>query len=171
MAISGIYEIRNRVNGHRYIGGTCNTYARWHGHRGALRRAKHPSRRLQAAWDEYGEDAFVFRIVEEVERPLLRAAEQRAIDRLCPEYNTLKTVPVGQPTRTERGADFLATIEDAGISQLELARRVGVSDRTVRYWIANGVPDRMWPEIESALSMKVCRTCGQPLGSNYHESE
>lgn len=58
-----IYAIRNRNNGHAYIGSTTNYKSRWHTHRSTLRRKVHHSFVLQKAWDKYGEAAFVFEIL------------------------------------------------------------------------------------------------------------
>lgn len=58
-----IYAIRNRVNGHAYIGSTKGYKARWHTHRSTLRRKTHHSFVLQRAWNKYGEDAFEFKIL------------------------------------------------------------------------------------------------------------
>lgn len=52
----------------------------------------------------------------------------------------------------------------ADVSQMELARRLKVDGRTVRYWLAGrAIPEGIVPEIEQALTMRVCRTCGQAL--------
>lgn len=58
-----IYAIRNRVNGHAYIGSTKGYKARWHTHRSTLRRKTHHSFVLQRAWNKYGEEAFEFKIL------------------------------------------------------------------------------------------------------------
>jgi transcriptional regulator with XRE-family HTH domain len=55
-------------------------------------------------------------------------------------------------------------LASAGVSQLELARRIGVDGRTVRYWLAGrAIPETVVPEIEAALAMQVCPTCKRPL--------
>lgn len=61
-------------------------------------------------------------------------------------------------------ADLRQSIASANVSQMELARRIGVDGRTVRYWLAGkAIPESAVPEIEEALAMRVCRTCGQAL--------
>lgn len=55
-----VYAIKNRVNGHAYIGSTVNYKSRWHTHRSTLRRGVHHSFILQAAWNKYGEHEFEF---------------------------------------------------------------------------------------------------------------
>jgi group I intron endonuclease len=61
-----IYRITNMANGKFYIG-SAESFARreWQ-HKYDLRRKTHKNPRLQAAWDKYGEDMFVFEIIEEV---------------------------------------------------------------------------------------------------------
>lgn len=61
-----IYKIRNVVNGKFYVGSTKDTRERFRTHRTRLRKNTHHSKHLQAAWNKYGEDCFVFEVVEQV---------------------------------------------------------------------------------------------------------
>jgi group I intron endonuclease len=61
-----IYKIINTVNGKFYVGSTTNTRERFRTHRNKLRRNKHHTKHLQAAWNKYGESMFVFHVVEEI---------------------------------------------------------------------------------------------------------
>lgn len=58
-----IYVIQNSVNNKMYAGSTNNHARRWAEHKKKLRKNKHPTAPLQAAWNKYGEAAFVFTIV------------------------------------------------------------------------------------------------------------
>jgi len=62
-----IYRITNMANGHYYIG-SAESFARreWQ-HKYDLRRGVHKNPKLQAAWNKYGADMFVFEVVEDVE--------------------------------------------------------------------------------------------------------
>ena len=62
-----IYKIRNVVNHKFYVGSTGNTRERFRCHRTRLRKNKHHCQHLQAAWNKYGEECFVFEVVEHVE--------------------------------------------------------------------------------------------------------
>jgi hypothetical protein len=63
----GVYRIRNTVNGMEYIGSTTRTFTeRWKIHRGKLNKNRHDNSRLQADWNHYGPDAFVFEVIEVV---------------------------------------------------------------------------------------------------------
>jgi group I intron endonuclease len=61
-----IYRITNMANGKFYIG-SAESFARreWQ-HKYALRRNEHKNPRLQAAWNKYGEEMFVFEVIEEI---------------------------------------------------------------------------------------------------------
>lgn len=64
--VMGVYVIVRRETGESYIGSSANIGDRFYHHRGNLRRGTHKNHLLQAAWDEHGEDAFQFLIVERV---------------------------------------------------------------------------------------------------------
>lgn len=59
-----IYKIINLINNKFYVGSTTNMYERTRGHKSRLRRNKHHAKHLQAAWNLYGADKFVFVVVE-----------------------------------------------------------------------------------------------------------
>ncbi|MBE9113409.1 GIY-YIG nuclease family protein [Nodosilinea sp. LEGE 07298] len=62
----GIYEIKNTVNGHSYIGLTSrNVSVRHPEHWCNLRGNRHANPYLQAAWNLHGESAFQFTVLEE----------------------------------------------------------------------------------------------------------
>ena len=79
---SGIYQIRNLVNGKVYVGSAVNLRARMQSHFGELKNNKHNNRHLQRAYDKYGLDKFVFEVLEYVEKDMLLEREQYYIDTL-----------------------------------------------------------------------------------------
>ena len=85
MRIAGVYGIINLFNGKIYIGSAKYIKGRFSWHYRALENGKHHSRLLQRAWDKYGEDSFVFFIIEHRETWLLHR-EQYWMDRLT-SYN------------------------------------------------------------------------------------
>lgn len=62
---SGIYGIKNKVNNKIYVGQTYDFQYRWGKHKTALRANTHSNRKLQFAWNKYGENNFEFFIIEE----------------------------------------------------------------------------------------------------------
>lgn len=80
--ISGIYRIRNTVNGRCYIGSAIDFRKRWYVHLHHLRKGKHHSIALQRAWDKHGGTTFVFEILERVaDKANLIVREQHWIDK------------------------------------------------------------------------------------------
>jgi hypothetical protein len=65
--LSGVYMIRNRINGKMYIGSAVDLRVRWSLHKWELRHHKHNNPYFQNAWDKSGEQNFEFKVLEEVD--------------------------------------------------------------------------------------------------------
>lgn len=83
----GIYSIFNLANGKKYIGSSKNIYNRWHEHWHNLKNNKAHNLHLQAAWNKYGEENFVFNVLEYCSEEERFEREQYYIDFMLPEYN------------------------------------------------------------------------------------
>lgn len=64
MIKSGIYFIKNKINGLEYIGKAHNIQKRWREHQWALSRGVHANTHLQRAWNKYGYSNFTFDVLE-----------------------------------------------------------------------------------------------------------
>jgi group I intron endonuclease len=62
--LSGIYRILNKVNGKGYVGSSKILNKRKSSHLWGLRHNKHKNPHLQAAWNQYGEENFIWEILE-----------------------------------------------------------------------------------------------------------
>lgn len=62
--ISGVYCIQNIITRKRYIGSSKDIYDRWVSHIRELNKNQHHCSHLQNSWNEYGENNFIFFIVE-----------------------------------------------------------------------------------------------------------
>jgi group I intron endonuclease len=95
MVKSGIYMIQNLVNHKIYVGSTKNLMRRRCDHLGKLRKNIHTNQHLQSAFNQYGEDNFLFEVLEYVEDVNLLLAREKiwfeatsCCDREC-GYNIL----------------------------------------------------------------------------------
>ena len=94
MESKGVYKIINIINGKIYVGSASSKGGfrkRWNEHRSALKNNQHHSKHLQSAWNKYGENSFIFEIIEIViDVNLILEREQHYLDLLKPEYNICK---------------------------------------------------------------------------------
>lgn len=65
----GIYSIANTITGAVYIGSAVSLSSRLPHHKRTLKAGTHHNVHLQRAWDKYGENSFVFNVVEFVADP------------------------------------------------------------------------------------------------------
>ena len=107
--VSGIYEIRNTINGHCYIGSSVNIQKRWNEHIRDLSANKHHSIYLQRAWNKYGLDCFEFNVIEQCFFFALILREQYYINSCSPEYNIAKDAKspmLGRPSWNKGGSSW-----------------------------------------------------------------
>ncbi len=83
----GIYKIINTSNNKIYIGSSSNLKKRKSNHFHYLKNNKHPNKHLQSSYNKYGNEYFIFEIIEECIIKDLILKEQHYIDKLNPDYN------------------------------------------------------------------------------------
>ncbi len=94
--MKGIYKITNTANGKFYVGSSKDTDSRWVGHKRCLRGGYHCNIILQRSWNKYGEAAFDFAVLEEVnDVGQLLIREQHYLDTLQPALNIGKSAEGG----------------------------------------------------------------------------
>lgn len=96
-----IYKIINTTNGKFYVGSTTNTRERFRVHRKRLRKNRHHCPHLQAAWNKYGEQAFVFTVIETIPdgRSLQEAEDKWLIEHVGKEHCYNAGLRSGAPWR------------------------------------------------------------------------
>lgn len=80
---TGIYQIKNLKTRKIYIGSAAGRFGitgRWDIHKSHLRLCKHCNQHLQRAWNKYGENAFVFEILEKCQSGACIKREQHYLD-------------------------------------------------------------------------------------------
>jgi group I intron endonuclease len=88
----GVYQIRNRMTGHIYVGSSSRVERRFYAHHYFLTRGTHKNDLLQSAWQEWGEESFDWSVITIFQDIFsARAAEQRLLDLIncwsLPTYN------------------------------------------------------------------------------------
>jgi group I intron endonuclease len=109
---SGIYKITSTASGKIYVGCASNVKTRINGHLYDLRREKHNNNYLQRAWLKYGEENFVFEIIEKCSVNDLHAREHYWVNELnCLDksigYNIKPTDPNGCSIQSEETKEKL----------------------------------------------------------------
>lgn len=74
--------IKNVVNGKMYVGQAADIYARWIHHKSDLNNNRHHNKHLQYSWNKYGEENFIFNIIEECSINNLDKREKYWINKL-----------------------------------------------------------------------------------------
>ena len=110
--VSGIYQITNTINNHRYIGSSLNVKTRWSQHKWQANQNRHINPHFQHAWNKYGQEAFALDMLEIVDDVGdLVTIEQYYLDWLEPEYNIchLAGSCLGRPCSEEHRAKISAS--------------------------------------------------------------
>lgn len=122
--MTGIYKIKNMINGRIYIGSAINFSRRIGEHTGLLNKNKHHSAYLQNSWNKHGGDNFIFGLIEQVKHSEdLIAREQCWMDTLNPEYNICPTAGsrLGSKSTEETKAK--------------------ISKNNGKYWLGKSIPE------------------------------
>lgn len=107
---SGIYQIRNLVNGKIYVGSAKVLKNRRWLHLGHLARVTHHCQPLQRAYAKYGKASFSFEPLITCAPSMLIWYEQQFIDKLQPEYNVCKVA--GNCAGTKRSDETKKRLSD-----------------------------------------------------------
>lgn len=88
---SGIYQIVNIVNNHRYVGSSVDLSKREWQHFNSLRKNNHYNNKLQSVFNQYKKNSLVFSVLVKCPPEYVLKLEQWFIDNLKPEYNISKS--------------------------------------------------------------------------------
>jgi len=128
----GVYQIKNKINGHCYIGSTNNIRIRFINHRSSLNHNRHHSIYLQRAWNKYGADAFEFIMLYCIEREEdLIPLEQQYYDIFLPVYNMAKfaSKPMRGRKQTEEAKKKIGIASRNRVFTAEASRNMSLAKR------------------------------------------
>ena len=114
---TGIYEIKNILDGKQYIGSTTMSFSkRLEHHIWSLRNGVHKNIHLQRAWDKYSEDNFEVGILEVVDVCCTFEVEQLYLDN-CEDCYNINPLASGTPNMSKE------TIEKRTVTFTETTRK------------------------------------------------
>ena len=124
---TGVYQITNKISGKVYVGhaarvypnkpASCGFYKRWSEHIYDLTNNQHPNIHLQRAWVKYGDDAFIFSILEFVDPDKCEEREQFYLDNLSREERYNISPVAGSSLGREVTAETRAKLSAAGLGK------------------------------------------------------
>jgi len=90
---AAVYKITNIKTGTTYIGQSTAYRNRWANHKWNLRHNRHGNKQLQEDWDKYGEEAFIYEVIEklpcDISRDVLLKKESEQIKKYLNEGKRL----------------------------------------------------------------------------------
>ncbi len=89
---SGVYRLRNTVNGNFYIGSTKHLGKRRGRHFYVLKNGLKENIRMLEDAKKYGADSFCFEVIEYCDEDKLLEREQHYFELLMPQYNVWKSI-------------------------------------------------------------------------------
>lgn len=117
----GIYKITNIKNNKVYIGQSVNIEKRWREHIYAFRRGDHTNVYFQRAWNKYGEENFIFEIIEECLIENLNDKESFYILKFQatnPQYGYNRTFGGESPKMTPEYKEYISKLSHFNNSKL-----------------------------------------------------
>jgi group I intron endonuclease len=138
---TGVYQIRNLLNGKIYVGQTTRMHERELEHMGSLRRGKHQNRHLQFAYDKYGKENFIFEILvycEEFQLTYYEDAIKNASNgncyniRLCSDSN--KGLKASEETKAKMRANSAHAVLGRSHTEDEKKHLSEVESGENSYW-------------------------------------
>jgi hypothetical protein len=117
---SGVYLIKNNVNGKVYIGSSINVKNRIYKHKWLLKNNKHDNGYLQKSFNKYGGDAFEYLVLEYCDINDLIITENKLIT----EYNS---------TNSEYGYN-LATVNEFRRNNFNIKVKINNSKYNLNYY-------------------------------------
>lgn len=156
----GIYRIRNVINDKCYYGSSKNIKKRWSKHKSQLKYNRHENILLQRAWNKYGEENFIFEIVELCNEIELLLVEQKYLD-MNPDYNIGKVANGGDnitnhPNRNNIINEIKSTIKKRNDSL--------TNEEKKEKWGRYGKDNPNW---RGGVSIKYC-VCGKQIAPEHN---
>lgn len=128
--LSGIYQIKNLINGKLYIGSALYIKKRWSTHIKRLKENIHHSLYLQSSYNKYGIDNFEFSVIELCAPEIMIAKEQYYIDK----YKTASRV-YGYNVCPKAGSCLGSKHSESAIAKKKLKTKINSSKADKKVYV------------------------------------
>ena len=157
--LCGIYCILNLINGKQYIGLSRDIHRRWGEHTSELNTYTHDNLYLQSSWHKYGEENFVFTVIELCDERMLSEREKYYIKYYHSQAHEggYNLTPGGEHVTTARPVIRLKDIKIFS-SAKEASKDAGISQTTMTAWLKEK-RRYMFLDIYEALSDEEQQAC------------
>jgi len=131
---SGIYKITNIINGHFYIGQSCNIRIRILDHYRLMNKKRKNKCILYKAVDKHKIENFVFEILEFCDYDKLSEREVYYILKLNPQYNIIKSPQAkrGYHKASEKDVIEIYNLKNSGYNSIEITKKLKLTPKIVR---------------------------------------
>ena len=157
--MTGIYMIKNKIDGKKYYGSAKDIKIRWNRHKNDLNKNQHQNVKLQRAWNKYGSENFDFEILEECAYDDLLIIEQKYLDQ-NPEYNIGKKSSGGDNLTNNPNKDKIVKKIKNG-----LIIRYSKLTKEEKKKISENLQGDKNPNWRGGTSKKYC-SCGKDISPN-----
>lgn len=158
MKKSGIYKIINLINGRFYIGSSVDLDGRFRYHITMLNKNKHINIKLQRAWNKYGQNNFIFHIIEFCPSSKCLELEQFYLDSIIGSYNiaTNASAPMTNRRHNQKTLNKLKGRKcwNKGIKRTEDEKLLMSKNRKLAYQNMDPKTIEMWKQKISQNSNK-----------------
>ena len=153
----GVYQIRNIINGHRYIGSSVNIKKRFANHKQSLMGCIHKNDHLQNAFYKYGMENFSFEILLFTDNGNHLFYEQMLINYLKPEYNISPNVsaPMLGRKQTESAKIKISIGNKGKIISAETREKISLSQKGNKHCLGRKLSEEAKDRIGKANSGRV----------------
>lgn len=136
--LCGVYAIRHKTTGKKYIGQSQDCVRRWREHKNDLLRGVHANPHLQNAWNKHGPEEFEFFLLESSGFESITALEQKYLDENVGKdhcYNIAKDVlaPSRGLKRTEETKQRMSRAQKGRVVSEETKNKLSESVRGFRH--------------------------------------
>jgi group I intron endonuclease len=127
----GVYQIKNTINKHAYIGSSVDIHRRILKHKRTLNKGTHHNAYLQRSYKKYGAENFIYSVLLYCDKTHTTYFEQTCVNALAPEYNFSNDVvsPMYGKRHSKEMREYFSKIRKGVPKSEEHKRKIGLAHK------------------------------------------